>query len=281
MPSLRHERVRRTLLGLVATAGFPVGADARMLQLRPSDGIGGFAKEFHVAIGTSMAGLRFTTDDGGGVFAEVTLAPGPALAGRPPQRTAQNVHGPSAPGVVSVLWSESVVALEPVYHAIVRMPLGSADGAPRIGAVPAAAPTGSYVVGETGTAPMAVVADLDIQLVIGAAAKALEDGTPGGTRVAGTNSDRCIQLTVLDAPSNGAGASFQLMVPTTSRVTATLHDVRGRLVQVLIPQSVLVAGSHRLVWDGRNTAGREAAGGFYFARVASECAQVARKVLVR
>ncbi len=50
------------------------------------------------------------------------------------------------------------------------------------------------------------------------------------------------------------------------RVQVKLYDVSGRVVRTLADRR-FEAGTHRLVWDGRDDDGRALATGVYFARV--------------
>ena len=56
-----------------------------------------------------------------------------------------------------------------------------------------------------------------------------------------------------------------LVLPSETRVSLRIYDVRGRLVRTLLDGS-LIAGVHRLAWDGRNAGGRAVGTGIYFAR---------------
>ena len=57
---------------------------------------------------------------------------------------------------------------------------------------------------------------------------------------------------------------FDLARPAT--VVLAIHDVRGRLVRVLLSDD-LPAGTHAVEWNGRDGAGRAAAAGVYVARL--------------
>lgn len=63
-----------------------------------------------------------------------------------------------------------------------------------------------------------------------------------------------------------------------SRVTATIHDAAGRRVATLLSGD-LSAGSHDLLWDGRQ-GGRPAAGGLYLLRVQTEGGVLSSKILL-
>ena len=64
-------------------------------------------------------------------------------------------------------------------------------------------------------------------------------------------------------------------------VSLTVHDTRGRRVATLI-DSVLPAGGHHIVWDGRDEAGTVASSGTYFMRlVVGESTLVSKAVMLR
>ncbi len=57
-------------------------------------------------------------------------------------------------------------------------------------------------------------------------------------------------------------------LPRSGRVQLSIFDLRGRLVRDLI-SGQMEAGSHDVVWNGRNDQGQTAAAGVYFARLSS------------
>jgi glucose/arabinose dehydrogenase len=66
-----------------------------------------------------------------------------------------------------------------------------------------------------------------------------------------------------------------------ARTRLSIHDVGGRLVRVLVDET-LAAGSHRRRWDGRDAAGRAVASGVYVARIESNGETASRRlVLIR
>jgi hypothetical protein len=60
---------------------------------------------------------------------------------------------------------------------------------------------------------------------------------------------------------------FQLQRPAA--ITLAVHDAQGRRIR-LLAQGTRDAGSHALIWDGRDEAGRTAASGVYFLRLLTE-----------
>jgi hypothetical protein len=72
---------------------------------------------------------------------------------------------------------------------------------------------------------------------------------------------------------------YSLAGPSDVRIG--IYDAAGRLVRTLVDER-REAGSHRAFWSGRDTAGRPAAAGVYFARIEALGNIEARKlVLVR
>jgi len=56
-----------------------------------------------------------------------------------------------------------------------------------------------------------------------------------------------------------------LAMPTGGRALVQVYDVRGRLVRTLVADD-LPAGTHRVVWDGRDDSGRPCASGVYLSK---------------
>jgi len=70
-------------------------------------------------------------------------------------------------------------------------------------------------------------------------------------------------------------------LPEAGHVTLAVYDVNGRLVRNLAA-SRLEAGQHEVVWDGRDSNGREVASGVYMARLTAPQGVLTRRmVLVR
>lgn len=75
--------------------------------------------------------------------------------------------------------------------------------------------------------------------------------------------------------------TLQLDLARSAKVLVEIMDPAGRKVRTLRDGS-LEGGTHRMVWDGRDEEGKEAASGLYFARVrAAGLEQVGRLVLIR
>jgi len=75
-----------------------------------------------------------------------------------------------------------------------------------------------------------------------------------------------VALTVAPNPANPrAFVSFTLPVPGPVRLT--VHDLRGRMVAVLLDDPAAAAGPIAAAWDGRDAQGRAAASGVYLVRL--------------
>ena len=85
-------------------------------------------------------------------------------------------------------------------------------------------------------------------------------------------------LRVRPNPTRGA-TSFTLDLARGGRVGLDIFDSSGRSVRRL-SRGVLVAGHHRLEWDGRDASGRRVAAGVYFARIAAGAHRETHKLTV-
>jgi hypothetical protein len=59
---------------------------------------------------------------------------------------------------------------------------------------------------------------------------------------------------------------FEIQLPRDSRVRVLVFDMRGQVVRSLI-DGEQTAGTHRVVWDGRDSAGQSVPSGLYSARI--------------
>ena len=75
------------------------------------------------------------------------------------------------------------------------------------------------------------------------------------------------------------GTKIQLGLPLSGRVSLSVYDVTGRLVQVLI-EGTLPAGVHEIPWDSRDASGVPVTTGVYFMRLETGSFQATRKLVV-
>jgi flagellar hook assembly protein FlgD len=76
-------------------------------------------------------------------------------------------------------------------------------------------------------------------------------------------------------------ASLSLQLPVPARVYASIHDVTGRSVRMLLDET-LNAGAHDIAWDGRDDAGRAVSSGIYLVRASARGeVRTARFVMLR
>jgi len=76
-----------------------------------------------------------------------------------------------------------------------------------------------------------------------------------------------------------SGGRFRLWLPRSVETRLEVFDVSGRLVR-LLHAGQIVAGTHDLSWDGKNTSGRPAPSGLYFARLQAGDQVLSNKVVV-
>jgi hypothetical protein len=110
--------------------------------------------------------------------------------------------------------------------------------------------------GENGDLTAARV-DLDISLQ-----------TTGGQGKAGNQP--AVARTFLSEPTPNPfnpSTEIQFGVAEQSQVQLAIYDAGGHLVRILA-SGVLEPGTHRVVWDGRDSTGHPSATGVYFARFA-------------
>jgi len=86
-----------------------------------------------------------------------------------------------------------------------------------------------------------------------------------------------VRLTVAPNPTpRGAAIHLNLAQPATGRLEIFAAD--GRRMATLVAGE-LPAGAHRLLWDGRDTAGRRAAAGTYWVRWSASNGDIVRRVI--
>ena len=80
-------------------------------------------------------------------------------------------------------------------------------------------------------------------------------------------------------PIREKGTSITFTTQHAGRVAVRVYNARGQLVRA-ITDSHFAAGTHRVVWDGKDDQGREAPSGTYYARAATEARTEARVKMV-
>jgi hypothetical protein len=71
-------------------------------------------------------------------------------------------------------------------------------------------------------------------------------------------------------------------LPVAGRVDLRIFDVSGRLIRVLRDNTPETSGRHEVLWDGRDTSGREVSSGVYFYRLtAGASTETKRTILLR
>lgn len=73
--------------------------------------------------------------------------------------------------------------------------------------------------------------------------------------------------------------TFSFDIPKESFVNLTVYDINGRVIKELVNNTVKV-GSHRFVWNGKDTFGRQVASGMYLYRMTSDDFTQTKKLLL-
>lgn len=83
---------------------------------------------------------------------------------------------------------------------------------------------------------------------------------------------------VISAPNPfNPGTRITYRVPQAMQVKITIHDLRGRLIAVLLERQV-AGGEHEICWDGRDRHGQPAPGGAYLVKLTTATSQDVRKI---
>lgn len=107
-------------------------------------------------------------------------------------------------------------------------------------------------------------------------------GPPTGVAGPEITPDGCSGRFALDNcrpnPSRG-NTTISFSLPQSGPASLKIYNIQGRLVRTLASGN-LRAGTHSIVWDGRDNAGRAVAGGMYLYRLISGAEAGTRKMLV-
>ena len=263
----------------LAVAGPAAHASDLMVGVNPPDGATALAKRFHVATGTSIAGVTFGSNDSRTVFPEVFLVrgAGTTLGEGIVVATATNV-AQNAPGPVVVVWSPISVPEDGDYLVVIRFPQGSRNQGPGNGAALRALEGNlhrSAIVGSDGSLNEISV-DLDVSLLTaGVAGKAVEGSPP-------TEAQERIRETFLvqQGPHPAVSiAKVRFGIANAGFADLTIFDIAGRQVRSLV-RGYLRAGERTADWDGRDDRGQAVAAGVYLARLHAEGKVITQKVVL-
>jgi hypothetical protein len=249
-------------------------AMAGTIRVWPGDGGVAIAKEFRVPPGTRISGIRLASLDPGTVYPEIRLVPGRVRDRRAAIRVVHDAVGDGTH--LWATWPEYTVMSGTTWHVRVSLPAEpNIARLPRLGTLGGVGTDGVFVVAEGGELIAPVLANLDCDLII-------ED--PIG------KSALANQTPVPDAPGQEIGlavnvqeraVALSLTLAKPDRVRVAVYDVRGRLLQSILPGRELLAGEHSLTWDLRDTSGSIAARGGYFIHVSGDHASLSRRVILR
>ena len=102
----------------------------------------------------------------------------------------------------------------------------------------------------------------------------------GGSTAAGDVAGARLAARCYPNPFNPR-TTIRFELPEAGVARVAVHDVAGRLVRLLVDES-LPAGSHEALWDGRDASGREVGSGTYLARLEwGARAEMVRMQLIR
>ena len=76
-----------------------------------------------------------------------------------------------------------------------------------------------------------------------------------------------------------AGTHIAFDLPVDASVSLEVFDVSGRLIRTLARQALL-AGEHRIAWDGADNNGRSVARGVYLYRLRAGAFEATRRMVV-
>ena len=77
-----------------------------------------------------------------------------------------------------------------------------------------------------------------------------------------------------------AETNIRIDLNRATSVTLTVYDVTGQAVRTLVSGGLLEAGTHRLIWDGRSTAGGVVGSGVYFYELRAASRTLVKKMLL-
>jgi hypothetical protein len=170
--------------------------------------------------------------------------------------------------LADVVSFDLIGALEPGVHEVLRLEFEVGGGAE------------VAVEGEAQAVPAIEVVDGKY------VAEGMVSGEAGVSGTAGvvpgwSEGGEALELVPLRAAPNpsGSATSIEYSVPAGGHVSVVIYDVSGQCVRSLVDGRA-VAGRGEVVWDGRDSAGREVAGGIYFCRLVTPTSKEMLKVIL-
>lgn len=265
---MKSIRILLCVCGCVSTMASVAAAADRMVGVVPTNGATVLAKQFSVAAGTTITGVRFENNDGRTTYPEITLVRGPLTKLDDGTMVARASDVQPGAGVVSVLWPTVVTAAQAgTYYVAVRFPAGPGKQGtglgPAIAADNVATPSGTYVAGSTSDVLVPVRVDLVLSLVTESGtqkAGAAPEQSPGGDDPARAESF------AVRSRGGRLPIAIDFNLPKPSRVTISVYDVSGQLI-CQITDDQMPAGAHVIEWNGRDDLGRVIASAVYFVRL--------------
>ncbi len=73
---------------------------------------------------------------------------------------------------------------------------------------------------------------------------------------------------------------IQFSLGKEESVSLNIYDIQGRMVQSLINSTNFPSGNHRILWDGKNSFGRQLPSGMYFYKLVSEDQTITKKMVM-
>jgi hypothetical protein len=87
-------------------------------------------------------------------------------------------------------------------------------------------------------------------------------------------------LVMQNAPNPfNPSTTIRFALPEAGHVTLAVYDINGRLVRMLVGQTLL-PGHHEVVWDGYDAVGRAVASGVYVYRLTAPQGVVTRRMVL-
>jgi len=138
---------------------------------------------------------------------------------------------------------------------------------------------GNWTLNETSINIQASLIVLAGYFSSGGVATSVSEIVAGDPGPAGAAPPRSLHLAGARPNPFNPTTTIAFFLPTSSRTSLRLYDIRGRLVQTLCAEE-LPPGGHAYPWDGRDTAGRPSPSGVYFVRLTSSDEVLTKKIVL-